>query len=101
MPSKYPAPTPKEVISALKAMGFWQVSQKGSHVKFTDGIRTAIVPMHGALSKWTFHRSSSLTARLPEPMRLKGQRLPEAKKRRRPAESRRSAPYRAITRQYI
>lgn len=54
MPSKYPAPTPKEVISALKAMGFWQVSQKGSHVKFTDGIRTAIVPMHGALSKWTF-----------------------------------------------
>lgn len=62
MPSKYPAPTPKEVISALKAMGFWQVSQKGSHVKFTDGIRTAIVPMHGALSKWTFHRSSSLTA---------------------------------------
>jgi predicted RNA binding protein YcfA (HicA-like mRNA interferase family) len=36
----------KDVIKYLKNNGFEIVSQNGSHVKLTDGIRTIIVPNH-------------------------------------------------------
>ena len=38
MPSKYPIVSPKEVIKALSFKGFIEVSQKGSHKKFSDGV---------------------------------------------------------------
>ena len=30
----------------LEAKGFYVVSQKGSHLKMTNGIRTTVIPMH-------------------------------------------------------
>ncbi len=38
----------KQVLKYLKEQGFSVVSQNGSHVKLTDGIKTTIVPNHGA-----------------------------------------------------
>ena len=38
----------KSVISYLKDNGFEVISQKGSHVKLSDGINTVIVPNHGS-----------------------------------------------------
>ncbi len=38
----------KEVLKILKASGFEKVSQKGSHLKLTDGEKVVIVPIHGA-----------------------------------------------------
>lgn len=38
--------TPKEVVKFLKKHGFKEVSQKGSHLKLTDGLHTTTVPMH-------------------------------------------------------
>ena len=38
----------KQVIKYLKEQGFKVVSQNGSHVKLTDGIKTTIVPNHGS-----------------------------------------------------
>lgn len=35
----------KEIEKVLKNKGFIFISQKGSHGKFTNGSRTAIVPM--------------------------------------------------------
>jgi len=47
----------REVKRKLEAVGFTEVSQKGSHVKFvkyTDkGIRTAIVPHHREVTTGT------------------------------------------------
>lgn len=38
----------KQVLKKLKQEGFEKVSQKGSHIKLSNGKRTAIVPSHGA-----------------------------------------------------
>lgn len=38
----------KEVLKILKENGFEKVSQKGSHLKLTNGERITIVPLHGA-----------------------------------------------------
>ena len=46
MPSKYPTCTPEEMCRALKKAGFWLEKQKGSHAKFTNGVRIVIVPIH-------------------------------------------------------
>ena len=46
MPSKYPVLSPGEVIHILEHAGFSFVSQKGSHMKFSDGVHTVIVPNH-------------------------------------------------------
>jgi predicted RNA binding protein YcfA (HicA-like mRNA interferase family) len=39
-----------EVRRRLQAAGFWEVAQRGSHVKFAkrtpEGVRTVIVPRH-------------------------------------------------------
>ncbi len=37
----------KQVLKYLKEQGFRVVSQNGSHVKLTDGLKTTIVPDHG------------------------------------------------------
>ena len=46
MPSKYPTCTPYEVCAVLKKAGFRLIKQKGSHAKYSDGIRVVVVPMH-------------------------------------------------------
>ena len=46
MPSKYPTCTPGEVCKVLKKAGFSLVKQTGSHAKYSNGIRTVIVPIH-------------------------------------------------------
>lgn len=38
--------TAKEVVRKLKAAGFEEVSQSGSHLKLRKGERTTIVPIH-------------------------------------------------------
>ena len=37
----------KEVLKALKQSGFHEVSQRGSHLKLSNGERVVILPMHG------------------------------------------------------
>jgi len=48
MPSKSPRITAKQVIRQLKAAGFVEASQSGSHLKLfnAESRRTAIVPIH-------------------------------------------------------
>lgn len=56
MGSKYPILPPDEIIKALQKLGFYKVSQKGSHAKFRkDGnpTRTAIIPMHDEVARGT------------------------------------------------
>ena len=53
MGDKYPILKPQEIISALGRKGFYLKSQKGSHAKYTDGIRTTIIPMHDTVAKGT------------------------------------------------
>jgi predicted RNA binding protein YcfA (HicA-like mRNA interferase family) len=52
---KYPLLTPNEIIYALKKRGFSFKSQKGSHAKYTNGSRTAIIPMHDEVARGTLH----------------------------------------------
>ena len=53
MGSKYPILKPHEIISALSKRGFSYKSQKGSHAKYTNGIRVAIVPLHDSVARGT------------------------------------------------
>jgi len=53
MGDKYPILRPNEIISALSKMGFIFKSQKGSHAKYSNGVRTAIIPMHSSIAKGT------------------------------------------------
>lgn len=53
MGSKYPILTPKEVIKGLEFYGFSFVSQKGSHMKYTDGNHVVIIPNHSEIAKGT------------------------------------------------
>ena len=39
--------TVADVLTLLKSNGFSQVSQKGSHIKLSNGSRIVIVPNHG------------------------------------------------------
>ncbi|MBN2825856.1 MAG: type II toxin-antitoxin system HicA family toxin [Campylobacterales bacterium] len=39
----------KELLKILKANGFEKVSQKGSHLKLSNGEQTTIVPVHGTI----------------------------------------------------
>ncbi len=50
MSSKVPRLTAKEVVKQLKAAGFVEVSQTGSHLKLfnPEARRTAIVPIHSS-----------------------------------------------------
>lgn len=53
MGSKYPVLSPKEVIRALEQFGFCYVSQKGSHMKYSNGRYTVIIPNHSEVAKGT------------------------------------------------
>lgn len=56
MGSKYPVLPPGEIIKALQKIGFYKVSQKGSHAKYRkdgDPVRTVIIPMHPEIAKGT------------------------------------------------
>ncbi len=53
MGSKYPVLKPTEIINGLKKFGFEYKSQKGSHVKYSNGNKTTIVPMHDEVAKGT------------------------------------------------
>jgi predicted RNA binding protein YcfA (HicA-like mRNA interferase family) len=53
MGNKYPILRPNEIISALSKKGFVYKSQKGSHVKYTDGHYTTIIPMHDTVARGT------------------------------------------------
>jgi len=50
---KYPILRPSEIISALSKKGFYFKSQKGSHAKYTNGIRLVIIPMHDTIARGT------------------------------------------------
>ena len=53
MPSKYPVMKPNEVIERLEQLGFYYVSQRGSHRKYTNGTRSFVIPMHDEIAKGT------------------------------------------------
>lgn len=53
MGSKYPVLTPSEVIRTLEKFGFSFVSQKGSHMKYSNGQYTTIIPNHSEVAKGT------------------------------------------------
>lgn len=53
MGSKYPILTPKEIISALEKCGYSYVSQRGSHMKYSNGGRVVIIPNHSEVAKGT------------------------------------------------
>ena len=53
MGSKYPVLTPKEITGALEKRGFYFVSQKGSHKKYSNGSRVIIIPDHPEVAKGT------------------------------------------------
>lgn len=55
MSSKYPILPPKDIIKVLNLLGFYKVSQKGSHVKFKNQETgfVCIVPMHNEIAKGT------------------------------------------------
>ena len=53
MPSKYPILKPDEIIRVLKLYGFKFISQKGSHMKYSDGYHFVIIPNHYEVAKGT------------------------------------------------
>lgn len=55
MSSKYPILPPKDIISALEKLGFYKVSQKGSHAKYKNikSGEVCIIPMHSEIAKGT------------------------------------------------
>ena len=53
MGSKYPVLQPQEIISVLKKFGFYYVSQKGSHMKYSNGDKIVIIPNHSEVAKGT------------------------------------------------
>lgn len=56
MGSKYPVLPPDEIIKALQKLGFYKVSQKGSHAKYRmDGFptRNVVITMHDEVAKGT------------------------------------------------
>jgi predicted RNA binding protein YcfA (HicA-like mRNA interferase family) len=53
MGHKYPLLRPEEIISALSRKGFIYKSQKGSHAKYSNGHRIAVVPMHDTVARGT------------------------------------------------
>jgi predicted RNA binding protein YcfA (HicA-like mRNA interferase family) len=53
MSIKYPILRPNDIITALSKKGFIYKSQKGSHVKYSNGNRTAIIPKHDTVARGT------------------------------------------------
>lgn len=53
MGSKYPVLPPDKIIKVLELFGFKFVSQKGSHMKYSDGNHIVIIPRHSEVAKGT------------------------------------------------
>ena len=53
MSGKYPILKPNAIISALSKKGFVYKSQKGSHAKYSNGHRIAIIPIHDTVARGT------------------------------------------------
>lgn len=53
MGSKYPVLSPKDMIQILKQFWFEFVSQKGSHMKYSNGKNIVIIPNHSEVAKGT------------------------------------------------
>lgn len=55
MSSKYPVLPPEKIIKAMKKLGFYKISQKGSHAKYINDEtgRIFIIPMHYEIAKGT------------------------------------------------
>ncbi len=53
MGSKYPVLSPKEIIRVLEKHNFKFVSQRGSHVKYSNGKNVVIIPNHDEVAKGT------------------------------------------------
>ena len=50
---RLPAVSGRDVVRALRRLGFAEVSQAGSHVKLRRGPTSCIVPLHRELKKGT------------------------------------------------
>jgi predicted RNA binding protein YcfA (HicA-like mRNA interferase family) len=53
MANKYPILRPNDIIAALSKKGFMYKSQKGSHAKYSNGHRIAIIPIHDTVARGT------------------------------------------------
>ena len=53
MPSKYPILKPKIIINVLEKFGFQFISQKGSHMKYSNGVKVVIIPNHDEITRGT------------------------------------------------
>jgi len=55
MSSKYPVLPPEKIIKAMRRLGFYKVSQKGSHAKYINEEtgKIFIIPMHYEIAKGT------------------------------------------------
>ena len=53
MAHKYPILKPADIISALSKKGFVYKSQKGSHAKYSNGHRIAVIPIHDTVARGT------------------------------------------------
>ena len=59
MSSKYPILPPDKIIKVMKQLGFYKISQKGSHAKYkNEASKTQIpfatfLPMHNEIAKGT------------------------------------------------
>lgn len=55
MSSKYPVLPPEKIIKVMVKLGFYKVSQKGSHVKYCNDEtkKVFIIPMHSEIAKGT------------------------------------------------
>ncbi len=53
MGSKYPVLPPGKIIKTLERFGFRYISQKGSHMKYSNGSRVVIIPNHSEVAKGT------------------------------------------------
>lgn len=55
MSSKYPILPPSKIIKVMRKLGFYKISQKGSHAKYINEEtgRIFIIPMHSEIAKGT------------------------------------------------
>lgn len=53
MGSKYSVLPPGKIIKTLERFGFRYISQKGSHMKYSNGSRVVIIPNHSEVAKGT------------------------------------------------
>lgn len=53
MGSKYPILKPNQITHVLQDFGFRFVSQKGSHMKYSNGDRVVIIPNHSEVARGT------------------------------------------------